>query len=350
MLKEEGDSLGIVLVGHGSRYPNHEKVIERLARSLRTKANHTIETTSLGFSKFGILDAVSSVAAKGARKILIFPLFAAPGAHTLRDIPHLLGLRTGETRRFVASEGREVEVVYLSPLLSNHRIMEFIAEEILQTTREFETYGRSSTSPAGEEIFGESMETIRDVAKEALGKFTARYTPLVERVIHATADPSIVEDLHIDEGAVEAALDAIKAGADIITDIRMVQAGIRQDKLRYFGSMVTNYLADKRTHLYAKTHKSTLTEASMSTAVEDGIDGDIIVIGDSPTATLYLATTIRELKLKPATIIATPVGFIKAAESKERIEELTIPSITIRGRRGGSTIAVAIINSIISML
>jgi precorrin-8X/cobalt-precorrin-8 methylmutase len=53
--------------------------------------------------------------------------------------------------------------------------------------------------------------------------------------------------------------------------------------------------------------------------------------------------------IRPAVIIGTPVGFVNAAESKELLRRIDIPSITTEGTRGGTPVAVAAINECITI-
>jgi precorrin-8X/cobalt-precorrin-8 methylmutase len=76
------------------------------------------------------------------------------------------------------------------------------------------------------------------------------------------------------------------------------------------------------------------------------LDGSVIVIGNSPSATITVCDLI-EKGLKPSLVIATPVGFVNATESKERIRSFDVPSITSIGTRGGSAVAVAVVNELI---
>jgi precorrin-8X/cobalt-precorrin-8 methylmutase len=48
-------------------------------------------------------------------------------------------------------------------------------------------------------------------------------------------------------------------------------------------------------------------------------------------------------------VIGVPVGFVGAAESKEALVEWgRVPAAIVRGRRGGSAIAVAAVNALAS--
>ena len=56
---------------------------------------------------------------------------------------------------------------------------------------------------------------------------------------------------------------------------------------------------------------------------------------------------VREEGARPALIVGVPVGFVSAAESKAAALELETPHIVATGRKGGSTIAVAIVHGLL---
>ncbi len=98
-----------------------------------------------------------------------------------------------------------------------------------------------------------------------------------------------------------------------------------------------------------KQKQLTRSAAAMRLAIKDGLDGGIVLIGNAPTAAFELADQIKAGKVKPALIVAVPVGFVGAAESKEVVAKLPVPYVITRGRKGGSTIAVAIFNALLTM-
>jgi precorrin-8X/cobalt-precorrin-8 methylmutase len=83
---------------------------------------------------------------------------------------------------------------------------------------------------------------------------------------------------------------------------------------------------------------------------EDAYDDSIAVVGNAPTAALALADCIED-GTRPAAVVATPVGFVKAAESRKRIREVSretgVPAITTVGRRGGSGLAAGLTNELV---
>ena len=74
----------------------------------------------------------------------------------------------------------------------------------------------------------------------------------------------------------------------------------------------------------------------------------MVVIGNAPTALFRLLELIDEGTPKPTAIIAFPVGFVGAAESKQELHANPrgIPYATLLGRRGGTAMAGAAVNAI----
>ena len=198
-------------------------------------------------------------------------------------------------------------------------------------------------------IYAKSMSLIHPEIAETLKNAPEKTVPIIERVVHTTADPEFAKLLVISEGAVDAGVAAIKAGAKIITDIKMVKAGINEARVRRFGGKTLTYIDDPRTVKLAENENLTMAAAAMRLAAEDGIDGAIVLIGNAPTAVFELADIVRTGKTKPALIVATPVGYVGAAESKLVVETLPVPFITNRGRKGGSAVAVAVFNALLAM-
>jgi len=142
---------------------------------------------------------------------------------------------------------------------------------------------------------------------------------------------------------VSAAIAALKAGAPVITDIRMVQIGIQKKGHRSEVLCALDFGSD-----IAKSQEITRSSAGIL-ALRDRIPGSIIVIGNAPSALLVICDLIKE-GIRPAVVIGTPVGFVNAAESKALLRTIDIPSISTEGTRGGTPIAVAALNECITIL
>ena len=76
----------------------------------------------------------------------------------------------------------------------------------------------------------------------------------------------------------------------------------------------------------------------------------VFAVGNAPTALLKLRELMED-GLRPALVIAAPVGFVNVVESKRRIfaicEETSVPCIAAMGRKGGSNVAAAICNALL---
>ncbi|MGF9643097.1 precorrin-8X methylmutase [Paenibacillus sp. FSL L8-0502] len=194
-----------------------------------------------------------------------------------------------------------------------------------------------------QEIEGKSFEMIT----EELGEhpFTAEQYPVVQRVIHASADFELGRSMVFHPKAIEAGIAAIRAGQQVVADVQMIQAGLSKDRIRQFGGVVHVYISDPDVMEEAKRLNTTRAIISMRKAIQAS-EGGIYAIGNAPTALLELIRLVKEGAAKPGLVIGMPVGFVSAAESKDELRKLDIPFITNIGRKGGSTIVVAALNAI----
>ncbi len=175
------------------------------------------------------------------------------------------------------------------------------------------------------------------------------YAPIVKRVIHTTADFDYADSLVFSQGVVAKALEAIRKGADIVTDTQMAKAGINKKVLAKFGGQVHNFMADEDVAAAARAKGSTRAAACMDQAMK--LEKPLIfAIGNAPTALVRLYELMQEGRIKPELIIGVPVGFVNVVQSKELILSTDAPYIIARGRKGGSNVAAAICNALLYLL
>ena len=171
---------------------------------------------------------------------------------------------------------------------------------------------------------------------------------VVRRIIHATADFEFKSLVRLHHEAIRAGVDALRAGATVLVDVRMIEAGLNADRLRAYGCAVVNYISDDDVIALAKSNNSTRAIEAMKKAHRLGkLDGSIVAIGNAPTALLEVVRLVREENARPALVIGVPVGFVSAAESKAAALSLPVPFIVTEGRKGGSPIAVAILHALL---
>ncbi|MEM3881313.1 MAG: sirohydrochlorin nickelochelatase [Candidatus Bathyarchaeia archaeon] len=344
------DKVGLIIIGHGSKLPHNRENLEKLAELLRKRAVFkTVEIAFMVRNTPTIPEAIESLAKKGISKIVLVPAFLAPGVHTTCEIPELIAMKEREP----SLKERGIELVYGEPLGADARIAEIIEEKALkalgQEARETAISTDAYALKASNDIVKASMKLIRQALGDFLESVPTSHVPIIERVVHATADPEFAKLLVISEKAVDAGIEAIKAGAKIVADVKMVKAGINEARLRKFGAKILTYIDDRHAIKLANDESVTRAAAAMRLAVKDGLDGAIVLIGNAPTAAFELADAVKQGLAKPALVVAVPVGYVGAAESKEAISKLPVPFIIVRGRKGGSTVAVAIFNALLSM-
>ena len=173
---------------------------------------------------------------------------------------------------------------------------------------------------------------------------------IIRRAIHTSADFDYAHTLCFSDGAVSAAKDLIRSGADIVTDTNMALTGINKKRLAGYGGSVRCYMADEDVAAEAKERGITRASVSMERAAADSMASGrktIFAIGNAPTALITLRELYDEGRFTPDFVIGVPVGFVNVVEAKELILETDIAYIINRGRKGGSNVAAAIVNALL---
>ena len=173
---------------------------------------------------------------------------------------------------------------------------------------------------------------------------------IYSRIIHASGDVEYAPIIKIHPEAIEATKTALKRGANIFTDVEMVRRGISIRTFTKFGGEIFCKVSDVDVREFAKREDITRSMAAMR-IFGKRLDGEIIAIGNAPTALFEVLRLVKEENIRPAVIIGVPVGFVGAAEAKAQLaEQNEIPFITVAGTKGGSSIAVAAVNAILYIL
>ncbi len=189
-----------------------------------------------------------------------------------------------------------------------------------------------------------SMEIIEDNVN--LDSYNQIQKAIVKRIIHTTGDFNIAPLVKFSKNAEKKGADALQNGASVFTDVNMLASGISKKSMSSFGGKVFCSIADQIVAEEAKKTGRTRASTSFRMWGKD-LDGQVIAIGNAPTALFEILEMIEEGIFKPALIVGTPVGFVGAAESKELLINSDLPYISVSGTRGGSNIAVSAINAML---
>src|SRR3954471_12034980 len=196
----------------------------------------------------------------------------------------------------------------------------------------------------GAAIYRRSFATIR--AEADLTGLPADVAQVAVRMIHASGQVDLVDDLAHSPGVVQRARDALNAGAPVLCDAQMVASGITRSRLPKDNDVVCA-LNDPRTPGLAAELGTTRTAAALE-LWGDRLDGAVVAIGNAPTALFHLLEMVAAGAPRPAAVLGIPVGFVGAVESKQALAGADRDFRVVHARRGGSAITAAAVNAIAS--
>jgi len=204
----------------------------------------------------------------------------------------------------------------------------------------------------GPEIEARSFEIIDSEAPERCG-FSVEQWEVVRRMIHTTGDMALAASVRFSADAISSGIAALRNGAAIYADSNMIRSGLSLARLRgvnasYTAERITCHVADADVAAEA-VQKGLPRSLYAIRKAKAQLDGGIVVFGNAPVALLELNRMIVEEGIRPALVIAMPVGFVHVVESKEELASLGVPFIEIEGRRGGSPLAVASLHAICTL-
>ena len=344
---QRGPRTGVLLLGHGSRLQPANKPLKDVAKTINSTGLYDfVEAAFLQLTKPDFKETVDLLASRDVEKIIVMPYFLYTGVHVRDDLP----------REIEEAHKKYPEIDFvMAPNLGFHPSLVDITMERLSEAGTSEGARLAQASETNPPIHPIEEESFRIIATELdESAFLEERLPIIKRVIHATADFEFAGILNFSPGAIEAGLSAIRDGANIITDVTMVKTGIARARLKPFNKDVESrlhcFIGDSSVESVSRTAGITRSAASMRKAASL-MDGAIVAIGNAPTALNELLSLIRSGVAAPSLVIGVPVGFVGAEEAKEELMA-SVPEvefISTVGRKGGSTVAVAIINALIIM-
>ena len=171
---------------------------------------------------------------------------------------------------------------------------------------------------------------------------------LVARLVYAAGDPSLAAAVRISAGAIDAAVRALRGGAPVLVDVKMVAAGLRTSALTRLGCELLVAVEEPRAAQLARSRGITRAAAGVLEHAAR-LAGAVVAIGNAPTALLALLDLVHADRTRPAAVIGVPVGFVAASESKDELLRSGVPCVTIPGTRGGSPLAAAALNHLLRL-
>lgn len=347
----------VLLVGRGSTHPAANAALFTTARLLWESGTwDQVEAAFVSLTLPAVSSGIDRCVAFGAERVIVVPYFLNTGVLVKR-----IGEQAAEAR--ARHSGREI-------LVARHfgvdtRLVELIAGRIEAVAH---AAGWAIMGPAEDEATGGALarfalpageiETVSLERIEArlrtgddespLDRWSGPDRLLAKRLIYAAGDAGLVSDVRIHPEAVAQGVAALRAGATIVTDVRMVEAGLSRRLAERLGCRIV--CAVDAPDVAARTLASGRSRsAEAMDALRDELSGAVVAIGNAPTALLHLLDLCAAGAARPALIAGLPVGFVAAAESKELLLRQAIPFITVLGTRGGSGLAAAAVNTLLRL-
>ena len=197
----------------------------------------------------------------------------------------------------------------------------------------------------GAEIYRRSFAIIR--AEADLKRFSTAEERVAVLIIHACGMVEVAKDIKMSPGFADNARWALIGGAPILCDSKMVANGITRARLPA-GNEIVCTLDDPKVAALARDMGNTRSAAAME-LWRDKLGGAVVAIGNAPTSLFHLLDMLDGGAPVPAAVIGLPVGFIGAAESKDALAaDGRVPFLIVKGRKGGSAMAVAAVNALAS--
>ena len=330
---------GVIILAHGSRNELSVKgVLDELVSRVKALVPRGVEVgwAALWFNHPDLREAAETLISRGIKRLIVVPYFLFEGRHITEDIPRLIG----EIKE--AHPG--VEFILSDPLGLSESLIEEVAGRIEEALSDL-IPKRPEAPKSPQAIERESFELIERLLPPL--DLSEEERVVVKRIVHSTGDPRISSLVRFHPKAIPAALSAIREGKPIFADVKMVFVGINHRLARSFGCDVYCALDAPGVEEMARREGVTRGEAAFK-LLGERLSESIVAIGNSPASLLALLDLVKQ-GIKPAFIVGTPVGFVRARESKEELMKQDIPYITVEGNRGGSAIAVATVNALLNL-
>ncbi|MDT7862354.1 MAG: precorrin-8X methylmutase [Saccharolobus sp.] len=321
----------VLLIGHGSRRETYNEDIENLISYIEKRINLPIYLTYNEFAKPDWRELLRNIVNKGFERIVIGLVFLGRGNHVFKDIMEFI--KVNRLNNWVKTNiyGKEVYIYVTEPLASSPLVTLSLYYRLARALKLFPDITNVVEDPL--EIEENSMNMILS----SLDTKDEKERRIVAKAIFASGNPEIAKFIRINN--LDAGIEAIRAESEIVTDVKMVAAGIRWKK-------ITCMIDDDKVKDLSKKLGITRAAASMRIALKEG--GKVVVIGNAPTALIETLKIVKE-GIDIPFIVASPPGFTNAKDSKEALVKSSIPSVVVTGTYGGSGVAVAIINEIIRL-
>ncbi|CAN5720410.1 hypothetical protein BH10CYA1_BH10CYA1_48100 [soil metagenome] len=363
----------LVVVGRGTTDPVANGDIAKLTRMLQEGMSFGNSLVCYsGTAKPLVADALRQAAANSeTRRLIVLPYFLFDGVLVKRiyaaadqiklRAPQIEVLKSGylgpnkyvaqvfADRAIEALEGRQQMdcslCKYRTPIVGYESEVGSPQKPHAQAQIQGETKERI-TKYVPHPIEAQSFEIISNLYDWS--KVKTEHHSILKRLVHTSGDLVCIDETFFSPGVVEIGIRAILRCRTVVTDVTMVQSGLKRLLIERLGVRTWCGVHDPETEMLAKAEAITRSAAGIRRAWLKFGNDVIVAIGDAPTAVAETVRLIEECRWRPQLVIGLPVGFVGTVEAKQQLKEcLTVPRITNSGTRGGSPWAAATVNALL---
>jgi len=198
-----------------------------------------------------------------------------------------------------------------------------------------------ASTKEGKKIAEKSRKIVKKLIKDKIEGLSPEEAAIIEKIVHSTADPEYADITRMSQDFIPKTIKVLRDLEDILVDVEMVKAGI------FYDGKVKCYINHPSVIKRAKDKNMTRAAAAMEYAASKDFNG-VVIVGNAPTALLKVIELTKS-GMGVKSIIGVPVGFVGAAESKKFLTRTNIPYLTTSGPKGGTPVAVAAANALISL-
>ncbi len=372
------DETCLVLVGRGTTDPDANGEVAKFARMIEEGMGFGAATVCYsGTAKPLVGDGLRAAARLGYARLVVVPFFlfdgvlvkriyAAADALQARE-PELEVLKAGylgvhpHVADVVIERAREAAlgIAAMNCSLCKYRVQIVgFEEQVGEPQRAHHLrvrglLGKEDSVPAEQEftpyaphpIEAESFRIIAE-GRDWSG-FSESHLGVLQRLVHTSGDFTAPDDIYFSPGAVETGIRALLRCKRVVTDVTMVQTGLKRALLAALGIESWCGVHEIETALMADAQGITRSAAGIRRAWEKFGNDIVLAIGDAPTAIMEATRLIREHGWRPQLVVGLPVGFVGTCEAKADLRRcLQVPRITNSGTRGGSPWAASVVNAL----
>ncbi|MBP0599430.1 precorrin-8X methylmutase [Herbaspirillum sp. LeCh32-8] len=370
----------LVLVGRGTTDPDANGEVAKLARMLQEGMGFGgVKVCFSGTATPLVRDGLSLAAGQGWQRLMVLPFFLfdgvlvkriyaaadetalrEPGVEVLKAgylgvHPHVADVMLERAEQAVQGRAAmnctlckyRVQIVGFEQQVGEPQRAHHLQVRDLSAREKALPAAAVRTSPyVPHPIEAESMRIIGEGRDWSV--FPPEHLTVLQRLVHTSGDFAAADELYFSAGAAQTGMRALLRCKRVVTDVTMVQTGLKRQLLEQLGIETWCGVHDPESHLMSQTLGITRSAAGIRRAWQKFGNDVVLAIGDAPTAIVEATRLIREHGWRPQLVVGLPVGFVGTRESKDELRRcLQVPRITNAGTRGGSPWAATVVNALL---